>query len=268
MGANPDAAKAFLELHRPGQPLVMPNPWDRGTAKLFASLGFRALATTSSGYAAVLGRADGSVTRDEALAHAGDIAAATELPVSADLEACFADEPAGVAETVRRATQAGIAGCSVEDYSGAAIYDAGLAAERVAAAVEAAHAGPTRLVLTARAENFLRGRPDLADTIARLQSFQEAGADVVYAPALSALADIEQLVRSVDVPVNVLIYPGGPSVRELASVGVARISVGGAFSLVAYGAVARAARTLLDDGTHDFWETALLGRRARRNAFA
>jgi len=268
MTTEKDAATAFLELHRPGVPLVMPNPWDRGTAKLFASLGFRALATTSSGYAAVLGRADGAVTRDEALDHAGEIAAATELPVSADLEACFADDPAGVAETVRRAAQVGIAGCSVEDYSGEAIYDAGLAAERVTAAAEAAHAGEARLVLTARAENYLRGHPDLADTIARLQSFQDAGADVVYAPALSALADIEQVVRSVDVPVNVLIFPGGPSVGELASAGVARISVGGAFSLVAYGAVTRAARTLLEDGTHDFWETALLGRKARRDAFA
>jgi len=268
MGANPEAAKAFLALHRPGEPLVMPNPWDRGTAKLFASLGFRALATTSSGYAAVLGRADGKVARDEALAHAADIAAATELPVSADLEACFADAPAGVAETVRLASHVGLAGCSVEDYSGEAIYDSGLAAERVAAAAEAAHAGPARLVLTARAENFLRGRPDLADTIARLQAFQEAGADVLYAPALSLLADIEQVVRSVDLPVNVLIYPGGPSVPELASVGVARVSVGGAFSLVAHGAVTRAAQALLEDGRHDFWETALLGRKARRDAFA
>ena len=218
--------------------------------------------------AATLGRADGAATRDETLAHAGEIAAATELPVDADLEACFADDPAGVAETVKLATQVGIAGCSVEDYSGDSIYHIGLAAERVTAAAEAAHAGPGRLVLTARAENYLRGRRDLGDTIARLQSFREAGAAVVYAPALSALKEIEEVVRSVDVPVNVPIFPGGPSVPELAVAGVARISVGGAFSLVAHGAVTRVARALLEDGTHDFWETALLGRKAVHDAFA
>src|SRR5437764_10630098 len=180
-------ADRFLELHRGDRPLLMPNPWDAGTAKLLESIGFQALATTSSGFAATLGRLDGSVARDEALAHAATIVAATELPVSADLESAFADEPDGVAETIRLAREAGLAGCSVEDHTGdddAPIYDAELAAERVAAAVEAAHAGPERLVLTARAENHLHGRPDLADTIARLQAFQEAGADVLYAPGL------------------------------------------------------------------------------------
>jgi len=248
----------------------MPNPWDAGSAKLFASLGFHALATTSSGYAATLGRADGAVTREEAVAHAGQIVAATALPVSADLEDCFARDPSGVAETIRRAAEVGIAGCSVEDYSSdqKSLFDAGLAAERVAAAAEAAHDGDRPLVLTARAENFLRGRPDLADTIARLQSFQEAGADVVYAPALSDLEDIESVVASVDVPVNVLIVPGGSTIAELASAGVARVSVGGAFSLVALGAVTDAARELLEHGTHGFWETAKRGRRARDKAFA
>lgn len=268
MRSETDLYATFLDLHRRGSPLVMPNPWDTGTAKLFASLGFEALATTSSGFAATLGRLDGQVRRDEALAHAREIAAATELPVNADLEACFADPPEGVAETVRLAIETGIAGCSVEDWSGDEIYEARAAADRVTAAVEAAHEGSTRLVLTARSENYLRGRPDLADTISRLQSFQEAGADVLYAPGLSKLADIEQLVSSVDLPVNVLILPGGPTIPELASAGVGRVSVGGAFSLVGLGAVADAARELLESGTHEFWATALGGRRARDTAFS
>src|SRR6516225_7389088 len=176
------AAKAdrFRALHQGPQPLLMPNPWDAGSAKLLAWLGFAALATTSSGFAATLGRLDGSVTRDEALAHAAVIAAATALPVSADLENCFADDPGGVARTVALAADTGLAGCSVEDFTGdddELVYDIGLAAERVAAATEAAHAGPARLVLTARAENYLHGRPDLADTITRLQAYQAAGAD-------------------------------------------------------------------------------------------
>src|SRR5918999_5862628 len=165
----------FLSLHRPGRPLLMPNPWDRGSAKLLESLGFEALATTSSGFAATLGRLDGRVTREEALAHAADVVDAVEVPVSADLENCFADDPTGVAQTVRLALDAGLAGCSVEDYSGPegdAIYEAGLAAERVAAAAEAAHSGPRALVLTARAGNHIHGRDDLGDTIARLQSYQ------------------------------------------------------------------------------------------------
>src|SRR5690242_14514331 len=171
MTTQSEKAARFLELHRPGNPLLLPNPWDQGSARVLASLGFQALATTSSGFAATLGRLDGSVSRGEALAHAATIVAATGLPVSADRE----DEP---------------------------IYDSGLAAERVAAAVEAAHAGPVRLVLTARAENYLHGRPDLADTIARLQAYQAAGADVLYAPGLKSLADIRQVVTSVDRPVN------------------------------------------------------------------
>jgi 2-methylisocitrate lyase-like PEP mutase family enzyme len=184
---TPDLADGFLALHKSDRPLLMPNPWDIGAAKLLESLGFQALATTSSGFAATLGRLDGRVTRDEAIAHAAAIVDAVDVPVSADLENCFADDPAGVAETVRLAVDAGLAGCSVEDYSGResdTIYDAGLAAERVAAAAEAAHSGPRKLVLTARAENLIHGRDDLADTIARLQSYQEAGADVLFAPGV------------------------------------------------------------------------------------
>ena len=194
-------ADRFLALHRPGRPLLLPNPWDPGTARILASLGFEALATTSSGHAATSGRLDGSVTREEAIAHAAAIVEATELPVSADLENCFADDLDGVAQTIRLALAAGLAGCSIEDHTrrdDAPIYDLPRAVERVAAAAEVAHGGAVHLVLTARAENYLHGRPDLADTIARLQAYQEAGADVLYAPGLSSLEDIRQLVSSVD----------------------------------------------------------------------
>jgi 2-methylisocitrate lyase-like PEP mutase family enzyme len=265
-----ELAERFLELHKRDRALLMPNPWDRGSARLLESLGFEALATTSSGYAATLARLDGMVTRDEAIAHAAEIVDAVEVPVSADLENCFADDPAGVAETVRLAVDAGLAGCSVEDYSGNetdSIYDAGLAAERVAAAAEAAHSGPGRLVLTARAENHVHGRDDLADTISRLQSFQEAGADVLFAPGVRQLSDIRELISSVDLPVNVLALPGMPSVRELSEAGVKRISVGGAFAFAAYGAAATAGRELLTEGTYTYWETAATGAKASREAF-
>src|SRR3954451_16054343 len=162
----------FLDLHIPGTPLLMPNAWDAGSARLLASLGFSALATTSSGFAATLGRLDGSVTRDEAIAHSAAVSAATDVPVSADLENGFADDPAGVAATIRLAIGAGLAGCSVEDYSGSELYPPDLAKDRVAAAADAAHRGAVHLVLTARAENHIRGHADLDDTIARLQSYQ------------------------------------------------------------------------------------------------
>jgi 2-methylisocitrate lyase-like PEP mutase family enzyme len=270
MAVDEELAGRFLALHRRGQPLLLPNPWDRGSAVLLASLGFQALATTSSGFAATLGRPDGSVTRDEALAHAAEIAGATDLPVTADLENGFADEPAGVAETLRLAVGAGLAGCSVEDATGRPddpIHDAGLAASRVEAAAEAAHGGPGQLVLTARAENYLHGRPDLADTIGRLQAYQEAGADVLYAPGLTSLDDIRQLVASVDRPVNVLARPGVPAVSDLAAVGVSRVSVGGGFAFAALGAVVEAARELLEDGTYRFWKQATIGAKGAAAAF-
>src|SRR5665213_1813293 len=222
-------AELFLKLHDGERPLLLPNPWDAGSAKLLGALGFDALATTSGGFAGTLGRLDGSVTRDEAIAHCRTIVAATELPVSADLESGFAEDPDGVAETVRLALDAGLAGCSIEDYSGnrdAPIYDIATACERVTAAAKVAHAGPVHLVLTARAENHLHGITDLKDTIARLQAYQEAGADVLYAPGLTQLQDIGRLVAEVERPVNVLAKPGVPTVEELASVGVSRVSVG------------------------------------------
>jgi 2-methylisocitrate lyase-like PEP mutase family enzyme len=248
----------------------MANPWDAGSARLLQSLGFPALATTSAGYAATLGRLDGGVQRDEAIAHAAGVVAAVDVPVSADLEDGFASTPDGVAETVRLAVGAGLAGCSVEDFTrdpSAPIHDLGLARERVAAAASVAHAGDVHLVLTARAENHLHGQTDLDDTITRLQAYASAGADVVYAPGLVAADDIRRVVDSVEVPVNVLALPGVPSVRELASLGVARVSVGSAFAWVALGALAGAARELLDSGTYHFWEQAGAGSAAARAAF-
>lgn len=270
---SPEAEKSqrFLALHQSADPLLLlPNPWDTGSAVLLASLGFEALATTSSGFAATLGRLDGSVSRDEAIAHAVVIVGATELPVSADLENGFADEPAAVAETAELAVAAGLAGFSIEDYaqrSDDPMYDRSLAAERITAAAEVAHGGTAHLVLTARAENHIRGRRDLADTIARLQAYQEAGADALFAPGVTDLEEIRQLVESVDLPVNVLALPGGPSVAELAAVGVRRVSVGGAFAFAALGAVVEAGRELLDEGTYGYWERAALGGGAARAAF-
>jgi 2-methylisocitrate lyase-like PEP mutase family enzyme len=271
MTEHAERTSGFLALHRGERPLLLPNPWDRGSAILLASLGFQALATTSSGFAATLGRLDGSVTREEALEHAAQIVQATELPVSADLENGFADEPDGVAETVRLAIEAGLAGCSVEDFTGRQddpVYHAGLAAARVEAAAEAAHRGPVQLVLTARAENHLHGRSDLADTIGRLQAYQEAGADVLYAPGLTRLDDIRQVVASVDRPVNVLARPGVPAVSELAAAGVGRVSVGGGFAFAALGALVEAARELREDGTYRFWERAAVGAKGVAAAFA
>jgi 2-methylisocitrate lyase-like PEP mutase family enzyme len=271
MVTQADKAQRFLAMHRAGEPLLMPNPWDLGSARLLASLGFEALATTSSGFAATLGRNDGSVTRDEAIVHSAVIVAATDLPVSADLENAFADEPAGVAETIGLAIEVGLAGASVEDFTrrpGDPIYDLGFAAERVAAAAEAAHAGPARLVLTARAENYLHGRQDLADTIARLQAYQEAGADVLYAPGLRRLEDISQLIREVDRPVNVLALEGVPAVPDLAKAGVSRISVGGAFAFAALGAVVSAATELREQGTYGFRAGSAAGAAAVRRAFS
>jgi 2-methylisocitrate lyase-like PEP mutase family enzyme len=202
--------------------------------------------------------------------HAAGLADATDVPISADLENGFTDDPTGVAETVHLAIDTGLAGCSIEDSTGREdqpIYEPGLATERILAAAEAAHAGPRKLVLTARSENYLHGRPDLADTIARLQSFQEAGADVLYAPGLRDIREIRELVAAVERPVNVLALPGAPSVDELAEAGVRRVSVGGAFAFVAYGAAVEAGRELLEQGSYGFWDTAAVGAKAARAVF-
>ncbi len=269
MSKQQEKADLFRSLHQPGRPLRLANAWDQGSAKLFESVGFAALATTSGGHAATLGRLDGTVTREECLAHAASIVEATDLPVSADLENCFADAPEDVAATIADAVAVGLAGCSVEDSSRGGddpIYDKKLAAERVSAAADAAH-GSVRLVLTARAENFLHGRADIADTIARLQAYQEAGADVLFAPGLIQLEDIRQVVNQVDLPVSVLALPGGPTTSELAQIGVARVSVGSAFALVALGAAGTGAREFLQEGTFRCLETVVQTRAQARAAF-
>ena len=265
-----DQATRFRQLHDGPAPLVMPNPWDAGSARLFAHLGFQALATTSSGFAGTLGRLDGNVSRAEALAHAQAIVAATDLPVNGDLENGFGDAPEAVAATIEGALDVGLSGGSVEDYTGRPddpIYERAAAVARVAAAAEVAHGGEVPFVLTARAENHLHDRADLADTIERLQAFQEAGADVLYAPGLRDVAQIGTLVRAVDRPVNVLLLPGGPDVGALAEVGVRRISVGGALSFVAADAVANAARELLEQGTTSFMPRVVDGARVARRAW-
>ena len=259
-----DKGEAFKALHtRPGA-FVIPNPWDIGTTRILSGLGFEALATTSAGLAFSLGRrdGDGSVSRAEALDHASEIVEATPLPVSADLENGFADAPDEVAETIRLASDAGLAGASIEDATGrpdAPIYEFSLAVERVSAAAEAARSLEVPFVLTARAENFLFGRPDLEDTIRRLQAFARAGADVLYAPGLKDRETIETLCASVDKPVNVVMGLGrgvNISVGELAEAGVKRISLGSSLSRAALGAFLRAAREIGDEGTFNFAEDA------------
>lgn len=247
----------------------MPNPWDAGSAKILETLGFAALATTSGGFAGTLGRPDGRVTRDEALDHAARVVAAVDVPVSADLENGFADDPAEVAETIRLAAETGLAGCSIEDYdpTSGEMYPVELAAQRVAAAAEAAHGAAARLVLTARADNGFHGIHDLEDTITRLQAFEAAGADVLYAPMVSTPQDVQRILEAVSLPINVLALPGVPSVAELAGWGVARISVGTGFYWAAMGGLVSASRELLDDGTYTFWAGAAPGRDAGRAAF-
>jgi 2-methylisocitrate lyase-like PEP mutase family enzyme len=268
---SPAAARAaqFLDLHHGPAPLLMPNPWDVGSAKILESLGFAALATTSSGFAATLGRLDGGATRDEMLEHARAMSAAVSVPVSADLEHCYAPDPSGVADTVRLAAATGLAGCSIEDFTREEdrTYSMEEASDRVRAAAEAAHAGPVHLVLTARSENFLRGRPDLTDTITRLQAYQEAGADVLFAPGVNDGDQIATLVAAVDRPVNVLPRPGTPTVGELGDIGVKRVSVGGSLCWTAVAAVERAARELRERGTYDYWDAVPDGLRVARAAF-
>jgi 2-methylisocitrate lyase-like PEP mutase family enzyme len=269
MPTQQQKAERFLALHHGDQPLLLANPWDAGSAKALTTIGYQALATTSSGSAAALGRLDGTVTRDEAIAHARVIVDATDVPISADLENAFADEPDAVAYTIELALGTGLAGGSVEDYDPIrdTIYDADIAGERVQAAAEVAHAGTVRFVLTARAENYLHGRRDLADTIERLQAFQTAGADVLYAPGLTDVDEIRTLVEAVDRPVNVLALPGGPTVGELATVGVKRVSIGGAFAWVALDALAAAAKEFLEAGTYGFARQVGAGRALAQQAF-
>jgi len=252
-----EKATAFRTLHARDRAFIIPNPWDVGSAKMLEALGFEALATTSWGFAYSIGKADGAVDRDAMLAHAGQLAAASDLPVSADLENGYADDAAGVAETIRLAAAAGLSGCSIEDLPlgrEGEPYAIDVAAERVRAAAEAAHALPFPFVLTARAENFIAGHPDLADTIARLQAYQEAGADVLYAPGLRTEEEIGAVVRSVDRPLNVLAGLSGMTLTldDLSRIGVRRISVGSGLARVAFGAAQKAAREMRERGLFSF----------------
>jgi 2-methylisocitrate lyase-like PEP mutase family enzyme len=247
----------FRALHERDGAFIIPNPWDLGTARLLAHLGFEALATTSAGYAFSIGQRDNTVGRDKMMAHVRDIVAATDLPVSADLENGFGDDPETVAETIRLGAAAGLVGGSIEDSTTRRddpIYELEHAAERVRAAAEVGHSLPFPFALTARAENYLFGRRDLNDTIKRLQAYQEAGADVLYAPGLASKQDIAAVVSSLDRPVNVLM--GLPGVRlslaELSEIGVQRISVGSVLSRVALSAFIRAAEEMRNHGTFSF----------------
>ncbi len=258
-----EKGKLFASLHEEPGAFVIPNAWDAGSARLLQHLGFQAIATTSAGFAFTIGRPDGTgaVTREEHLGNARAIAQASSLPVSADLEGGFGDAPEDCATTIRLAAQTGIVGGSIEDATGRKddpIYDFAAAVERVTAAAEAARALHFRFTLTARAENFLHDRPNLADTIMRLQAFQDAGADVLYAPGLKSPEDIETVVREVDRPVNVLMgLKGIPlTVEDLSRLGVKRISIGGAFTRAALGAFLAAAREVQSKGTFTFTEAA------------
>jgi 2-methylisocitrate lyase-like PEP mutase family enzyme len=253
---------AFRALHQRESAFIIPNPYDAGTARILAYLGYEALATTSAGYAFTVGQRDNTISREQMMAHVAAIATATPLPVSADLEHGFGDDPETVAETIRLGAEAGLVGGSIEDSTKRPddpIYELGEATDRIRAAAEAAHSLPFPFTLTARAENYLVGRPDLADTIRRLQAYQEAGADVLYAPALKTREDIATVVRSVDRPVNVLM--GLPDVRlsvsDLSSLGVKRISVGSGLARAALGAFLRAANEMREHGTFTFADDAV-----------
>lgn len=257
MRTQTEKGNLFRELHQRDRAFIIPNPWDVGTARVLARLGFEALATTSAGYAFSIGRRDNTVGRDKMIAHVREIVGATDLPVSADLENGFGDDPETAAETIRLGAEAGLVGGSIEDSRARKddpIYERAFAAERVRAAAEIAHSLPFPFMLTARAENYLFGRRDLNDTIKRLQAYQEAGADVLYAPGLTAKEDIAAVVSSLDRPVNVLMGLAGVrlSVAELSEIGAKRISVGSVLSRVALSAFIHAAEEMRDHGTFTF----------------
>jgi 2-methylisocitrate lyase-like PEP mutase family enzyme len=261
-----DRRARFQALHAGARLFVMPNPWDAGSARLLASFGFEALATTSAGFALPLGWLPQRGARDVLAAHVEVLAAATSLPLNVDSERCYPDDPGGVGETVALLAAAGAAGCSIEDYDPVAnrIDDVAVAAERVGVAADAAHRLPAPMVLTARAENHLHGVDDLDDTISRLLAYKAAGADVVYAPGLKDLGQIAAVVETVGVPVNVLALRGGPRIGELESAGVRRVSTGSLPAAAAYGVLKAAATELLTDGTSTYGEGALSNDDVRR----
>jgi 2-methylisocitrate lyase-like PEP mutase family enzyme len=257
-----EKGRIFRELHQRDRAFLIPNPWDLGTARLLAHLGFEALATTSAGFAFSVGQPDNTIDRSQMMAHVSAIVAATDLPVSADLENGFGDSPEVVAETIRLAARSGLAGCSIEDMSretGHPIYERDFAVERIRAAAEVVRALPFPFTLTARCENYLCGRPDLKDTIDRLQVYQSAGADVLYAPGLRSKEDIAAVVGAVDRPVNVVMGLQGVqlSLAELSAIGVRRVSAGSSLSRAALGAFLRAAREMREHGTFSFAQDAV-----------
>jgi 2-methylisocitrate lyase-like PEP mutase family enzyme len=255
MSDSADERRArFRALHEREQLFVMPNPWDIGSARLLAAAGFEALATTSAGFAWSLGKLDQNVSRDELVAHVATLAAATDLPLNVDSERCYPDEPGGVTRTVALLTEAGAAGFSIEDFNPdtGGIDDVGLAAQRVTEAVEASRKQDMPLVLTGRAENHIRGVDDLEDTIARLIAYRDAGAEVVYAPGLTDLVQIARVAEAVRIPLNVLALPSGPSLGELESVRVRRVSTGSLLAGAAYGALLAGANELREEGTSEY----------------
>ncbi|MGI8555741.1 MAG: isocitrate lyase/PEP mutase family protein [Pyrinomonadaceae bacterium] len=253
-----EKAEKFTEMHEREGAFVIPNPWDIGSARLLAGLGFEALATTSAGFANSLGRIDGEISIDEVIAHCRSLCAATDLPISADLENCFADEPEKAAETILLGARAGLVGGSIEDYTNEpsnTVYEFGLAVERVSAAAEAARALDFPFILTARAENLLHERNDLDDTIRRLQAFEKAGADVLYAPGLKTLEEVRLVTSALTKPVNVLAtLIKGATVAELTDAGAKRISVGGALARAAITALIRAGQEMKNEGSFG-WTT-------------
>jgi 2-methylisocitrate lyase-like PEP mutase family enzyme len=262
MTTQAEKGTIFRALHQRDSAFIIPNPYDAGSAKLLAHLGFEALATSSAGYAFTLGKPDNAVGREKMIEHVAEIVAAVEIPVSADLENGFGDGPETAAETIRLAAATGLVGGSIEDSTGRAddpIYEFELAVERVRAAVEAARSLPFTFTLTARCENYLVGRPDLDDTVHRLQAYQEAGADVLFAPGLTTKADIASVIAAVDRPVNVIMGLQGVqlSLAELSDLGVKRVSVGSSLARAALGAFLRAAEEMRDHGTFTYAEDAV-----------
>ena len=269
MKSQLEKSKEFEALHKDGACFVIPNPWDCGSARLLEHLGFKALASTGAGFAFSQGRSDLSVNARDMMPHLAELAAATGLPVSADLQNGFGDAPEAVAQAILGAAQAGVVGGSIEDASGdagAPIYDIGLAVERIRAAAQAARSLGFKFMLTARAENYLYGRPDIGDTIRRLQAYQEAGADVLFAPGIQSKEDIRAIVSSIDRPLNVIMGFQGVqlTVGELRELGVARVSLGGSLARAAYGALVRAALEVQSAGTFTYASDAMPAKEINR----
>lgn len=269
MKTQSEKSKEFVDLHQNGSTFVIPNPWDNGSARLLQYLGFKALASTGAGFAFSHGRSDLSINARDMLSHLTELSKSTDIPISADLQNGFGDTPSDVSQTILDAAKTGIVGGSIEDASGNAdnpIYDIGLAVDRIQSAAEAAKSLSFKFMLTARAENYLYGRPDINDTIRRLQAYQEAGADVLFAPGIQSKEDIEAIVQSVDRPLNVIMGFQGIqlTVAELQELGVARISLGASLARAAYGALIRAAKEVQSAGTFNYASEAISGKEINR----